>query len=85
MRGTCHTERRRAPRRHDLALRAPLEQEDFLAGPLAETKGGDGLGGLVLVGCEEVVEAGVADGLHEPFSARAVSRVSLYIYIFVQR
>lgn len=33
-------------------------------------EGADGLGRLVLVSGEQVVEARVADGLHEPFSRR---------------
>jgi len=39
-----------------------------LAGPLAEAERGDGLRRFIVVGGEQVIEAYVADGFHEPFA-----------------
>jgi len=41
-----------------------------MAGTLAVSESADGLGGLVLEACEQLVELRDAKGFEEPFSAR---------------
>jgi hypothetical protein len=41
-----------------------------MAGTFAVSESADGLGGLVLEACEQLVELRDAEGLEEPFSAR---------------
>lgn len=62
------TEKRRAPRRHDLAATPALEEDGFVAGAGAVGERADSEGGLVFVGGQHVVEAFVAQGLEEVFS-----------------
>ena len=70
---------RRTPRRDDPPLRTPLEQDRLLAWAGAERKSTDCDGGFVLVGGEEVVEAGVSQGGEEVFAAVEEGRVRMLV------
>jgi hypothetical protein len=74
--GRRSVRKRKRRRRRGTYIRPPLEQHNLLSGPLAEAKGGDGLGRLVVVGGEQVIEALVADGTHEPFAGEEKSSIS---------
>jgi hypothetical protein len=63
------TKCRRPPRRHNLTQSPPLEDQWFLSRPVGEGERADCLGRFVLVGGKEVVEAHMAKGVEEPFSA----------------
>jgi hypothetical protein len=65
---SVHTKIRRPPRRHNLAVRHPLEKNRLVARSGRVAEGADGLGRLVLVGGEQVVEALVAERGEEPFT-----------------
>lgn len=60
---------RRTPRRNDLAVGDALEENGLVAGSGRVAESADGLGRLVLVGGQEIVEAFMAEILHEPFAA----------------
>lgn len=67
---------RRAKKEMDTYVCAALEEQRRVAWTLGEAESRNGLGGLVVVGDEEVVEALVTDGLHEPFSVCSTMSVS---------
>ena len=55
-----------------------------MAGSGRVAKGADGLGGLVLVGGQEVVEAFMAEGVHEPFAVVCESEISCELSIYFE-
>ena len=63
-----HTEVRRPPRRHNLAIGDALEQDRLVARSGGVAERADRLGGLVRVGGQQVVEAFVAERVQEPFA-----------------
>ena len=58
----------RPPCRHNLAIRDPLKENRLMPRSRRVRKRAHGLGRLVLVRREQVVEPGVADGFEEPFA-----------------
>jgi hypothetical protein len=68
-----HTEIRRPPRRHNLPVSDALEQNRLVAGARRVGKRAHGLGRLVGVGRQQVVEALVAERGEEPFAGLLVS------------
>lgn len=52
-------------------MRPSLEDDGLVARALGVGKGADGLCTLVGIGCQHVVQAVMAKGFKEPFTARA--------------
>ena len=62
------TENSRPPALNQLAIGTALEQNGFLAGTLAVSKGADCLGGFVVETGKHLVQVRGTEGEHEPFA-----------------